>query len=185
MVMEPVRGGRLASLTPAADAMLTEAEPGRSVASWAMRWLMDLPQVSVVLSGMSDIRQVQDNVDTFKEYKPLDERQKKTLMEACELFRPSVAVACTNCRYCVSDCPNGLDIPRIISVYNEVKLDNLWRVSFLNNLSEDNRPTACTGCGSCAKHCPQSFDIPEFMSELSALNEQMERMMRGEEVNVD
>lgn len=107
MVMEPVRGGRLASLTPEADAMLTAAMPGKSIASLAMRWLMDLPQVAVVLSGMSDVKQVEDNSQTFADYVPLNESQKKTLAEACELFRHSVSVACTGCRYCCDDCPKG------------------------------------------------------------------------------
>lgn len=182
MVMESVRGGKLASLTQETNAMLIEAEPERSVASWAMRWLMDLPQVAVILSGMSDVSQVEDNIKTFSEYKTLDELQKSILMKACRMYRPSVAVPCTDCRYCCNDCPKELDIPRIISVYNEVKLDDVWRVSFLGNLPEDKRPNACIACGSCIKHCPQGLNIPAYISELSAINAQMESMMRGKEV---
>ena len=175
MVMEPVRGGRLAALTPKAEALLKNVEPDKSIASWAMRWLMNLPQVAVVLSGMSDISQAVDNIATFAEYKPLDDIEKKALKEACEIFRPSVAAACTDCRYCISDCPKGLDIPKLIGVYNEVKLDHKWRISFLGNLPEEQKPDACTACGICVKHCPQDLDIPGYMSELTGWSNEMIR----------
>lgn len=172
MVMEPVRGGLIASLTPEANTML-EVSPGRSIASWAMRWLMGLPQVAVVLSGMSAVEQAEDNIATFTEYKPLDESENKILVDACKQFRPSVSLACTGCRYCCDDCPKVLDIPRILSVYNEVRLDAPWRVSFLDSLPEGKRPEDCIGCGLCSKHCPQGFDIPTYMKELAAIIEQM------------
>jgi predicted aldo/keto reductase-like oxidoreductase len=178
MVMEPLRGGKLATLSQEAEEILKKEEPEKSVASWAMRWLMDLPQVAVVLSGMSDIRQAEDNIKTFKEYKPLNINEKKVLHEACEVYRPTVAVACTDCRYCTDDCPMGLDIPRIIGVYNEVKLDHIWRLSFLGNLPENKRPNACTACGICKTHCPQGLDIPAHMAELNEMNKQMESMMK-------
>ncbi len=169
MVMEPVRGGKLASLTPEGNAMLAEAAPGRSVSSWAMRWLMDLPQVAVVLSGMSSLVQVEDNIKTFAEHLPLDGAEKELVTEACQMYRPTVAVPCTACRYCLAACPKELDIPGLLSVYNEVKMDSEWRVSFLGNLAEGNRPGACIGCGVCAAHCPQNIDIPKHLAELNAL----------------
>ena len=175
MVMEPLRGGRLASLTIEASAMLNDAMPGRSIASWGMRWLMDLPRVAVVLSGMSDIAQVEENIVTFSEYSPLDEAQKEILQKACALFRPSVSVACTNCRYCCNDCPKGLDIPRMLSVFNEIKLGGDWRISFLDSLPEGRHPGDCIGCGSCAGHCPQGFDIPAYIGELAKISERMKR----------
>ncbi len=110
IVMEPVHGGRLASLTPEANAMLFEAEPGKSIASWAMRWVMSLPNVMVTLSGMSNEEQVKDNIKTFAENEMLSKEQKELLMKACDLYRPSVSVACTGCRYCCSDCPKELEI---------------------------------------------------------------------------
>jgi predicted aldo/keto reductase-like oxidoreductase len=175
MVMEPVHGGRLASLTPEANVMLLMAEPEKSIASWAMRWVMSLPNVMVTLSGMSNEEQVKDNIKTFEENKPLTEEQKELLMKACDLYRPSVSVACTGCRYCCSDCPKELDIPRLLTIYNEVKMDGPWRLSFLGILPEEKTHSACIGCNSCQKHCPQSFDIPVYMKEMSDLTEQMKR----------
>jgi len=167
MVMEPLRGGNLASLTPEAETMLSEVEPERSTASWAMRWLFDFPEIAIVLSGMSNVQQAEDNIKTFEEFKLLNDSQKELLMKACELYRHSVAMACTNCRYCIADCPQKLDIPSIISVYNEVKMDMMWRLSFLENLSNDKRPKDCTGCGICVRHCPQGLDIPACMTQLN------------------
>lgn len=167
MVMEPVHGGQLASLTPEANALLKEVLPGRSVASWAMRWLMRLQNVAIVLSGMSDLKQVEDNVQTFSEYAPLPDAESDLLLKACALYRISVAVPCTSCRYCVNDCPVGLDIPRLLSVYNETKFDGAWRTATLRDLPGDKQPAACIGCGACASHCPQGFEIPSLMYELA------------------
>jgi predicted aldo/keto reductase-like oxidoreductase len=172
MVMEPVHGGQLASLTPEANALLETAMPGRSIASWAMRWLMRLTNVAVVLSGMSDLHQVEDNVRSFSEYAPLSDAESDLLMKACALYRSSVAVPCTSCRYCVSDCPAGLNIPRLLSVYNEYKFDGAWRTATLRDLPEDKQPSACIGCGACASHCPQGFDIPNLLSELAEVMKQ-------------
>ena len=166
MIMEPVRGGKLATLTPEASQLLNEVEPSRSIASWAMRWLMDLPQIAVVLSGMSTLEQVKDNVSTFTEFKALDDSEKKTLHEACELFRPTVAAACTDCRYCIADCPKELDIPRLLKVYNDIKIDHMWRIVLLGNLPKSQQPENCTACGICVKQCPQDLDIPKYMTEL-------------------
>ncbi len=138
-----------------------------------------------MLSGMSDVPQVEDNVKTFTEYQPLEESQKKLLMEACELFRPAVAIPCTSCRYCCNDCPKGLDIPGMLSVYNEVKLDDVWRISFLGNLPEDKQLGACVACGSCKKHSPQNIDIPAHIAELNGLNEQMMKMIQAQEADDD
>jgi predicted aldo/keto reductase-like oxidoreductase len=146
--------------------MLKEFEPNRTIASWAMRWLMDLPQVAVVLSGMSDIDQVKDNIATFTEHEALSEEEKDVLQKACELFRPTVAAACTDCRYCIADCPKGLDIPRILNVFNEVKIGHMWRIALLGNLPEEQQPSNCIACNICMDRCPQDLDIPEYMAEL-------------------
>ena len=167
LIMEPLRGGLLATLTDESAALLKNAAPNRSVASWAMRWLMDLPyEKKIILSGMSTIEHTRDNIATFTEYKPLDESEKKILTEARELYRPTVSVACTNCRYCVGDCPQGLDIPHLLLIYNEVKLGGGWRASFQEALPEGKRAADCTECGLCSPRCPQGFDIPSYIKEL-------------------
>lgn len=169
LVMEPLRGGRLASLNPQTAEKLLAAQPGKSLASWGMRWLMRLPRVAVVLSGMSNPDQAQDNIATFSEGKPLSEEESALLMQACQEYRASVAVACTGCRYCTDDCPMGLDIPRILNIYNAIKLDSEWRASLLYSLPEGKRPDSCICCGACTGHCPQSFDIPAYMAELAEI----------------
>lgn len=169
LVMEPLRGGRLASLNPQTAEKLLAAQPGKSLASWGMRWLMRLPRVAVVLSGMSNPDQVRDNIATFSEGKPLSEEESALLMQVCQEYRASVAVACTGCRYCTDDCPMGLDIPRILNIYNAIKLDSEWRASLLYSLPEGKRPDSCIGCGACTGHCPQSFDIPAYMAELAEI----------------
>lgn len=169
LVMEPLRGGRLASLNPQTAEKLLAAQPGKSLASWGMRWLMRLPRVAVVLSGMSNPDQARDNIATFSEGKPLSEEESALLMQVCQEYRASVAVACTGCRYCTDDCPMGLDIPRILNIYNAIKLDSEWRASLLYSLPEGKRPDSCIGCGACTGHCPQSFDIPAYMAELAEI----------------
>lgn len=169
LVMEPLRGGRLASLNPQTAEKLLAAQPGKSLASWGMRWLMRLPRVAVVLSGMSNPDQARDNIATFSEGKPLSEEESTLLMQVCQEYRASVAVACTGCRYCTDDCPMGLDIPRILNIYNAIKLDSEWRASLLYSLPEGKRPDSCIGCGACTGHCPQSFDIPAYMAELAEI----------------
>ena len=169
LVMEPLRGGRLASLNPQTAEKLLAAQPGKSLASWGMRWLMRLPRVAVVLSGMSNPDQAQDNIATFSEGKPLSEEESALLMQACQEYRARVAAACTGCRYCTDDCPMGLDIPRILNIYNAIKLDSEWRASLLYSLPEGKRPDSCICCGACTGHCPQSFDIPAYMAELAEI----------------
>ena len=167
MIMEPLRGGLLAKLTDEAAAVLKKVAPDRSVASWAMRWLMSLPyDKKIVLSGMSNMEHTRDNVAAFSEYKPLDENEKKILAEARDIYRPAVSVACTDCRYCVGDCPQGLDIPRLLHIYNEVKLGGDWRSTFQEALPEGKRAVDCTACGLCSPKCPQGFDIPAYITKL-------------------
>jgi predicted aldo/keto reductase-like oxidoreductase len=175
MVMEPLRGGLLASLTEKSEKMLKELEPNRSIASWWMRWIMGLPQITTVLSGMSDINQLKDNIATFTEHKALKENEISVLLEACEIFRPTIAAPCTNCRYCIADCPKGLDIPRLISIYNDVKLNQEWRISFLGNLSSEQQPSNCIVCNICVKRCPQDLDIPSYITELVNLKNETEQ----------
>ena len=166
VVMEPVRGGRLASLTEETDAMLKAVQPERSIASWAFRFLMDKPNLMVILSGMSNMEQVIDNVKTFTECSELSEAEKKTLDETVKIFRKSVTVPCTGCRYCCDDCPMQIDIPKVMEIYNAYSISKSpWSLNALKELSAG--PKDCVGCGSCAQHCPQNIDIPAIMTELA------------------
>ena len=169
MVMEPVHGGLLANLTEEAAAELKNAEPEASLASWAMRWVMSLDQVQVVLSGMSEESQVDDNICTFSENKKLSENEQELIKNAARIQRESVAVACTGCRYCTPNCPEGLDIPFLLKNYNDARIGGAWRLSHLKALAEEKLPSSCISCGACTEHCPQSFRIPEYMKELDAM----------------
>lgn len=169
MVMEPVHGGLLAKTdTKWAEKML-KVRPKRSVASWAMRWFFGLDGLQVILSGMGDLDMLEDNIRTFEEYKPLDAGEQSMVKEAARMLRASVALPCTGCRYCCSNCPVGLDIPALLVNYNELKIEpgSGWRLQRQFGLPENKRAGACIGCGSCTAHCPQQLPIPEAMKEMA------------------
>jgi len=168
IVMEPVRGGRLASLTPELDEVLKQARPERSVASWAFRWLMGLDNVKLILSGMTELPQLADNVATFERYEPLTQEENTILMEVCDRFRKQFHVPCTACRYCCGDCPQELDIPRFMNAYNEVIIAEFPMILMeIRELAQAEQPSSCIACGACVAHCPQSIDIPGVMQKLS------------------
>lgn len=171
-VMEPVIGGKLASLNPDTDKILQECHPTETTASWAFRFLQGLPNVHMILSGMSDLAQVIDNVKTFEERKPLTEKECDMLLEIAEKLKDSIP--CTACRYCCEGCPMGLDIPMLLSAYNEIRFSqNLTVKMRLDALAEDKMPQACIKCGKCAKACPQQINIPD---ELHAFSETLAQM---------
>ena len=165
-VMEPLRGGKLAEL-PQEDAdRLRALRPDESAAAWSFRWLLKLPNVKMILSGMSNMAQMEDNVRTFSEGAPQLEAESVLLAEIAEKLKD--ALPCTRCRYCCDGCPMGLDIPMLIHAYNDVKFAGGMTVAMqMDALPEDKRPEACIGCGACAAICPQSIDIPAAMSELA------------------
>lgn len=163
-VMEPLKGGRLATLNEAACGILREAAPERSIASWGFRWLMGLPNVQTVLSGMGSVDMVEDNCTTFHEYKPLDAEGQAALENARAAFIDDLGVPCSACRYCCDNCPEGLDIPLLIRYYNEKSLGGeAWKIPGLENTKGAEH---CLQCGACMEHCPQKIQIPEIMAKL-------------------
>lgn len=159
-VMEPCRGGRLASLNPEVDGLLKGKRPDKSVASWAFRWLQGLDNVQVVLSGMTQLDQVEDNLDTFSTLQPLSDEEQKVLDEALDVFRKSVFIPCTKCHYC-DGCPKGLDIPKLLHMYNAYRLNpSPFAKMNYNKLDEGERADRCIHCGRCISKCPQHIDIP-------------------------
>lgn len=178
-VMEPVRGGKLAKLEPKWEEMLKERRPQESVPAWGFRFLQDLPNVHMVLSGMSAAEHMQDNVQTFEEYKPLTEEERELLLEIAESMKESVP--CTSCQYCVAGCPKKIDIPKLISIYNELKFVPTVNASMrIEAMEEAKRPEACIACGKCSRVCPQGIDIPKIMKELPEL---MSKLPTWEEVS--
>lgn len=165
-VMEPVRGGRLASLSDMENETLHALRPDETSVAWAFRFLQGLPNVKMILSGMSDLEQVKENVETFSKEKPLTQAEQKTLLEIAEGMKDSIP--CTACRYCCDGCPKGLDIPMLIATYNEIRFSPAVNVAMrLEALPEEKKPSACIGCGKCAKICPQKIDIPAAMKGLA------------------
>ena len=165
-VMEPVRGGRLAKLNYAEEAKLKALRPDESVAAWGFRFLQGLPNVKMVLSGMSNMEQMVDNVKTFSEAKPLSVVETKLLLDIAEGMKDSVP--CTACRYCCDGCPAGLDIPGLISTYNELRFSAAVNVAMrIEFMPEDKKPSACISCGQCTRMCPQNIDIPGAMKDFA------------------
>ena len=167
-VMEPVRGGKLASFGEDITQKLRDLRPEESTASWCFRFLQDLPNVTMVLSGMSDLAQMQDNLKTFDRERKLTAEEKEFLFAVADSMKNSVP--CTACRYCCDGCPMGLDIPRLLTTYNEIRiLPSTNSIMWLEALPEDKKPSACIGCGKCSRICPQGIDIPKAMEDLDAL----------------
>lgn len=165
-VMEPVRGGRLASLTPEAESELHALRPEESTAAWAFRFLQGVEGVQMILSGMTTPAQMEDNVRTFEERRPLTDQEEKVLLDIAKGMYG--AVPCTACRYCCDGCPMGLDIPMLLKLYNEAKFSPNFNIGMrVEALPEDKRPAACVGCGQCARVCPQNIDIPAALADLN------------------
>jgi len=165
-VMEPVRGGALANLSDDHADALAKFDKNTSPASFGFRFLQDIPGVSVVLSGMSNMDQVVDNIKTFETLSPLSDEEKDCVLDIAEKLKDSVP--CTRCRYCVDGCPMGLDIPTLIASYNEAKVEMQINVGiFIDSLPEDKRPSACIGCGACVHICPQNIQIPDLLADFA------------------
>ena len=177
--MEPVRGGKLAKLPEEQEKMLKERRLDESVPAWGFRFLQDLPNVHMVLSGMSATGHMKDNVKTFEEYKPLSEEERQMLFDIAEGMKTSVP--CTSCKYCVAGCPKGIDIPMVISIYNELKFMPTVNASMrIEAMEEEKQPSACIACGKCSRVCPQGIDIPKIMKEISEL---MKKLPTWEEIS--
>ena len=168
MVMEPVRGGKLADLGEENNARLKALRPDESIASWALRWLVGIPEVATVLSGMASFDQMADNVKTFSEGEPLSKDEWNMMLEIAETLKKGVP--CTACRYCCDGCPMELDIPMLLAGYNDMKFAGGMTVSMqMDGTPEEKWPDKCIGCGACASVCPQHIEIPEVLSEFSEM----------------
>ena len=166
-IMEPVKGGSLADPPEAVRQVLARQGAG-SGAAWALRWVADHDNVAVILSGMSTMEQVQENVQTLSEAAPLTEVQREAIDRAAELYRQRIRVACTGCRYCMP-CPAGVNIPGVFRAYNNssIYFDGKSRSEY-ENMPKENRADVCVACGQCMEQCPQHLPIPERMKEIAA-----------------
>ena len=165
-VMEPVRGGKLASLHPVAEQQLKALRPDESIPAWAFRFLQGLPNIGVTLSGMSNMDHVLDNLRTYESCKPLTPEENQLLLQIAETLKNSIP--CTACRYCCSGCPMGLDIPMLLETFNEIRYAPVTNsILRIEALPEDKKPSACIACGKCTKVCPQNIDIPKAMADFT------------------
>ena len=168
-VMEPLRGGKLARLEQTYEARLKALRPQESIPAWAFRFLQSLPTVAVTLSGMSNMEQLKANIATFEEDKPLTNAEMEALLAVAKEMTRKIALPCTACHYCVSHCPQGLDIPRLLELYNEHCFTGGGFIApmALAAVPEDKLPSACLGCRSCEAVCPQQIKISEAMADFA------------------
>lgn len=168
-VMEPLRGGKLATLPEKETAALKALRPDEDIPAWAFRFLQSIPEVTMVLSGMSNVEQMKANIETFETDKPLNEKEMRALLSIADGMLNGT-LPCTACHYCVSHCPKGLDIPNLLELYNEHSFTGGGFIApmTLSAVPEEKWPSACIGCRSCEKVCPQQIKISEAMADFAA-----------------
>ena len=170
IVMEPVKGGTLASPVPEIIGLFNADRPGASAASWALRFVGSLPGVMTILSGMSNEAQMTDNISTFTAFEPLSEKEKEVIEKAKDIMLGKPTIGCTSCRYCCDGCPQGIKIPDVFSLVNAVRVyGNDWRAkNFYNShIAPVSRAGDCIACGQCEGVCPQHLPIIELLKAAS------------------
>ena len=169
-VMEPLRGGKLASLASEDEEKLKALRPEKGIPAWAFRYLQSLPSVKVILSGMSNRRQMEENIQTFAEDKPLNAKELETIHSIADSMVKKIVLPCTACHYCTSHCPQGLDIPGLLALYNEHCFTQGGFIApmALSAIPAEKQPSACIGCRSCEAVCPQGIKISEAMVDFTA-----------------
>jgi len=174
IVMEPVKGGCLASLPEEAEKLLKAHNKTASAASWAIRFAASLENVPVILSGMSTFEQMTDNTAIMREFKNLDNEEKGIIKEAAEIINRLITIPCTTCGYCTADCPQKIAIPKYFTLYNNQKrygaLPTLLG-SYAYAASGAGRASACTACKQCEERCPQNIPIMEWLKETAKVFE--------------
>lgn len=171
IVMEPVRGGTLASPCEKSNEIFKEARPDKSIASWAIRYAASFPDILTVLSGMSNMEQIEDNVATMTDFEYIGESDAETIALALDAYKKKDVIPCTGCRYCM-DCPMGVDIPGVFKIYNTfyaVEQDIKSFTEHYESLPSEAHAASCVSCGKCMTHCPQFIKIPEKMALINGI----------------
>ncbi|MBO5213104.1 MAG: aldo/keto reductase [Clostridia bacterium] len=168
-VMEPVRGGALANLSDEYRDILKALRPEATSVEWAFRFIQSLPEVTLTLSGMSSFDQLKENIETYKENKPLNKEEMDALFYIADKMTSKNKLPCTKCQYCTTHCPKELNIPWFIELYNEHVFSGGGFIApmALRSLSDDKKPSACIGCRSCEEVCPQNIKISEMMTDFT------------------
>ena len=170
IIMEPVRGGALAELTPEIQKIFKDVRPDMSVASWAIRFAANLDGVITVLSGMSDMAQMNDNLSYMTDLEPFSDEEKAAVDKVADILQNTPTVPCTNCKYCTEGCPEKINIPELFKVFNRRKVYGCIEQTnnrFNEIVSESGRPDACIECGQCEGVCPQHIEIISLLSEIN------------------
>lgn len=175
IVMEPVKGGSLASIPEEAQTLFKDADPEMSVPSWAIRFAASLPNVMVVLSGMSTLQQVQDNTAYMEDFKPLTDDEKNLCFKVADIINAQIAVPCTGCSYCTEGCPMKIAIPEYFSLYNDLMREDMEHKGFTISFTkydviaeQHGKARDCIECGQCEGICPQHLTIIDYLKQVSA-----------------
>ncbi len=168
IVMEPVKGGTLATLPEEAMALLEQHAPGRSPAAWATKFVQSLPQVKIMLSGMNTLQQIEENL---QDVEPISEEEKALLRQVSEMLNASIAIPCTACRYCTRGCPMNIPIPDYFSIYNSYVRHpgDGWKMSpvYANTAKNRGKASDCIGCKACERNCPQRIQITQWLPKIA------------------
>ncbi|MDP4090834.1 MAG: aldo/keto reductase [Bacillota bacterium] len=170
IVMEPVKGGMLAAFQPELESMLKNLRPDSSIASWALRFVASQEGIMTILSGMSSMEQMEDNLKTMSEFEPLSKEESDCLEVVTEKLLSAPTIQCTACRYCVDGCPQGIKIPDIFRAFNTIKTygEDMRPHFFYGGLTSDGHTAStCIQCGQCESVCPQHLEIINYLSEAS------------------
>ena len=174
MIMEPYKGGFLADVPEEAERIMKEHNPDKSVVSWAMRFVANLDDVSVVLTGASNLEQLESNISEIKNAPPLSDEELEIIKEVSEIINSNITVDCTTCRYCVDVCSEEIDIAKVFDLYNKhnmLEIDD-WTPfgnAYLNytKLPGVGIASDCIECELCIEECPQSINIPEVLKDVA------------------
>lgn len=177
-VMEPVKGGLLANVPAEAEMLLKEAEPNMSIASWAIRFVASLPNVAMVLSGMTNLNQMEDNISYMQDFKPLTEDERRLVEKVAEIIVSKENIACTGCRYCVDGCPKKIGIPDFFKLMNDIAKFGEPQIArakgYYNHYTGTlgmGKASDCIKCRQCEQHCPQHLPITKYLEDTAAMLE--------------
>lgn len=176
IIMEPVRGGALASPCEKANQLFLAARPDKSIASWAIRYAATFPNVLTVLSGMSNLEQLSDNINTLTNFEPINSADMEIIRQAVKAYKEKDIIPCTACRYCM-DCAFGVDIPEVFKIYNEFMKtqDQGVFIKTYQGMTEGAQAESCQSCGACVPNCPQGIDIP---GKLNHINQHYQQLIK-------